>query len=176
MDGGGWLPSSSTARAAARPMTGEGGDLIFGAKKFEQLRAGDGVEGFEGRQLAASSTWPRRLRPRRTARPSTSRSTSRAPEYQVLDNDQPSRRQAGCRRQPQVGVALRHDPRRSAEFQNPFGEWNTGQDHGLQRHGRTRPERTRTSWSTTCGLPSGPSYAGEQQVQHREVRLWRSSC
>lgn len=124
------------------------------------------MEGFEGRQLGHLLPGPGGYDPE--GRQDQVRADLHlVPRVSGARQHQPSRCQAGCRRQPPVGVALRHDPRRSAEPES-LRRVEQGQDHGLQRHGRTRPERQERRGVPPVDSPVDRD-AGEQQVQLREV-------
>ena len=147
-------PSRSTARACGEAQALEdGGDLIFANKKFKNFELEFEWKVSTRAPTAASSTWPRRLRPE--GRQDQVRADhTRAPEYQVLDNANHPDAKLGVDGNRQSASLYDMIP---AKPQNAEAVRRVehGQDHGLQRHRRTLPERRERTWSTTCGPRSG---------------------
>lgn len=85
-----------------------GGDLIFGAEKFGNFELS-----FEWKVAKGSNSGVFYMIQEVPDTPSY----YSAPEYPDPRQREPPRREAGCGRQPQVGVALRYDPGQAAEFQ-----------------------------------------------------------
>ena len=78
--------------------------------------------------------------------------TYSAPEYQVLDNANHPDAKLGVDGNRQSASLYDMIP---AKPQNakPFGEWNTGQDHGVQRVPSCTTRTASRCWSTTSGRP-----------------------
>ncbi len=151
--------------------TGEGGDLIF-AKKFKNFelelewkvsKGGNSGILYLAQEVEAEKNGKTKYEPIYIS----------SPEYQVLDNtNHPDAKLGvdGNRKSASLYDMIPAVPQNA----KPFGEWNKAKImvyKGTVVHG----QNDRTSWSTTCGLPSGRRCSKTASSAPRSGP-WHSSC
>ena len=142
--------------------TGEGGDLIF-AKKFKNFelemewkvsKGGNSGIFYLAQEVTTQKDGKTKYEPIYIS----------CPEYQVLDNTNHPDAKLGVDGNRQSASLYDMIPAEPESLRRV----EQGQDHGLQRHGRTRPERQERRGVPPVDSPVDRD-AGEQQVQLREV-------